>query len=432
MGFTVTRTSRSLVAPSSPTPAETLPLSVIDRVAGLRHLVRSLHVFEAGGRNGGGEPARVVIREALGKALVEYHPFAGRFVEGDGGGEVAVACTGEGAWFVEATAACSLEEVKLLDHPMVIPKEELLPEPAPDVQPLDIPLMMQVTEFTCGGFVVGLISVHTIADGLGAGQFINAVADYARGLAKPRVSPVWARDAIPDPPRMPAPPPRLELLDLRYFTVDLSPDHIAKVKSAFFESTGHRCSAFDVCVAKTWQARTRALVAAGDDDQDRRTVRVCFFANTRHLMLKGDGAAAAATGFYGNCFYPVAAAASGGEVAGADIVDVVRIVRDAKARLAADVARWAVGGFEEDPYELTFTYDSLFVSDWTRLGFLDADYGWGTPSHVVPFSYHPFMAVAVIGAPPAPKLGARVMTMCVEEAHLPEFRDQMNAFAAAN
>ncbi|XP_052157158.1 acyl transferase 4-like [Oryza glaberrima] len=432
MGFTVTRTSRSLVAPSSPTPAETLPLSVIDRVAGLRHLVRSLHVFEAGGRNGGGEPARVVIREALGKALVEYHPFAGRFVEGDGGGEVAVACTGEGAWFVEATAACSLEEVKLLDHPMVIPKEELLPEPAPDVQPLDIPLMMQVTEFTCGGFVVGLISVHTIADGLGAGQFINAVADYARGLAKPRVSPVWARDAIPDPPRMPAPPPRLELLDLRYFTVDLSPDHIAKVKSAFFESTGHRCSAFDVCVAKTWQARTRALVAAGDDDQERRTVRVCFFANTRHLMLKGDGAAAAATGFYGNCFYPVAAAASGGEVAGADIVDVVRIVRDAKARLAADVARWAVGGFEEDPYELTFTYDSLFVSDWTRLGFLDADYGWGTPSHVVPFSYHPFMAVAVIGAPPAPKLGSRVMTMCVEEAHLPEFRDQMNAFAAAN
>uniref|UniRef100_A0A0D9ZTX3 Uncharacterized protein n=1 Tax=Oryza glumipatula TaxID=40148 RepID=A0A0D9ZTX3_9ORYZ len=433
MGFTVTRTSRSLVAPSSPTPAETLPLSVIDRVAGLRHLVRSLHVFEAGGRNGGGEPARVVIREALGKALVEYHPFAGRFVEGDGGGEVAVACTGEGAWFVEATAACSLEEVKLLDHPMVIPKEELLPESAPDVQPLDIPLMMQVTEFTCGGFVVGLISVHTIADGLGAGQFINAVADYARGLSKPRVSPVWARDAIPDPPRMPAPPPRLELLDLRYFTVDLSPDHIAKVKSAFFESTGHRCSAFDVCVAKTWQARTRALVAAGDDDQERRTVRVCFFANTRHLMLKGDGAAAAAaTGFYGNCFYPVAAAASGGEVAGADIVDVVRIVRDAKARLAADVARWAVGGFEEDPYELTFTYDSLFVSDWTRLGFLDADYGWGTPSHVVPFSYHPFMAVAVIGAPPAPKLGARVMTMCVEEAHLPEFRDQMNAFAAAN
>lgn len=111
---------------------------------------------------------------------------------------------------------------------------------------------------------------------------------------------------------------------------------------------------------------------------------------------------------------------------------MVRAVRDAKARLAADFARWAAGGFEQDPYELTFSYDSLFVSDWTRLGFLEADYGWGAPAHVVPFSYNPFMAVAVIGAPPAPKPGARVMTMCVTEKHLPEFQDQMNAFAAGN
>uniref|UniRef100_J3M3S1 Uncharacterized protein n=1 Tax=Oryza brachyantha TaxID=4533 RepID=J3M3S1_ORYBR len=142
MGFTGTRTSRSLVAPASPTPTEALPLSVIDRVAGLRHLVRSLHVFEAGGRDCREPAARVVIREALGKALVEYHPFAGRFVNG-GGGEAWVACTGEGAWFVEAAAACSLEEGRLLDHPMAIPKEEMLPEPAPGVDPLDVPLMMQ-------------------------------------------------------------------------------------------------------------------------------------------------------------------------------------------------------------------------------------------------------------------------------------------------
>ncbi|VAH01952.1 unnamed protein product [Triticum turgidum subsp. durum] len=359
MGFAVTRTSKSLVAPSSPTPAgETLRLSCLDRVPGLRHLVLSLHAFDGAkrvdGAVGEGEAAASpasAVREALGKALVDYYPFAGRFLEPEEeGGEVRVACTGEGAWFVEATAACSLEDVKHLDHPMVIPKEELLPEPSPDVPALDMPLMMQVTEFTCGGFVVGLISVHTIADGLGAGQFINAVGDYARGLPKPRVSPVWARDLIPDPPRMPAPPPKLELLDLRESTVDLTPDHIAKAKSDFFVSMGQRCSAFDVCVAK--------------------------------------------------------------------------------ARLAGDVARWAVGGFAQDPYELRFTYDSLFVSDWTRLGFLEADYGWGAPTHVVPFSYHPFMAVAVIGTPPAPKIGARVMTMCVEEAHLPEFRDQMNAFAA--
>ncbi|KAL6864768.1 hypothetical protein ACP4OV_015919 [Aristida adscensionis] len=438
MGFPVRRTRMSLVAPSSATPRETLRLSVIDRVAGLRHLVRSLHVFDA--KAGGhaeaaaaaAAPARV-LREALGKALVDYYPMAGRFVvaeeeDGGAGGEVRVACTGEGAWFVEAAAACRLEEVRHLEHPMLIPKEDLLPEPAPGVPPLEMPLMMQVTEFTCGGFVVGLISVHTIADGLGAGQFINAVADYARGLPRPRVSPVWARHLVPDPPKMPAPPPRLELLDLRHFTVDLAPDHIAKVKARFLAATGHRCSAFDVCVAQTWQARTRALLAASDAAAagGERPVHVCFFANTRHLLPPP----AAAAGFYGNCFYPVTATRGAGEVAGGEVVEVVRAVREAKARLAADFARWAAGGFERDPYELTFTYDSLFVSDWTRLGFMEADYGWGSPAHVLPFSYHPFMAVAVIGAPPAPKAGARIMTMCVEERHLPEFKAQMNAFAA--
>lgn len=143
--FLVTRTSRSLVPPSSATPRETLHLSVIDRVAGLRHLVRSLHVFEnkkaAGTTPAAPKPAKA-LREALGKALVDYYPFAGRFEEEDG--ETRVACTGEGAWFVEAAAACSLEEVRHLDHPMLIPKEELLPEPAPGVNPLDMPLMMQV------------------------------------------------------------------------------------------------------------------------------------------------------------------------------------------------------------------------------------------------------------------------------------------------
>lgn len=406
--FPVTRTSRSLVAPSSATPRETLRLSVIDRVAGLRHLVRSLHVFAGGGETKAGASPAKAVREALGKALVDYYPFAGRFVVEDG--EVRVACTGEGAWFIEAAAACSLDEVRHLDHPMAIPKEELLPEPKPDVNPLDMPLMMQVTEFTCGGFVVGLISVHTIADGLGAGQFINAVGDYARGgITKPRVSPIWARDVIPNPP------PRFDDLNLRYFTTDVSPDHIAKVKSRYLESTGQRCSAFDVCVARIWQARVRALRLA----DAAAPVDVSFFANTRHLLPS-------TAGFYGNCFYTVKATRPNGEVAAADVVEVVRAIRDAKAKLAADFARWAVGGFDRDPYELSFTYDSLFVSDWTRLGFLEADYGWGTPTHVVPFSYAPFMAVAIIGAPPKPKPGARIMTMCVQEQHLSEFQEQMN------
>ncbi|URD75115.1 Transferase family [Musa troglodytarum] len=141
MSFSVTRTNRSLVAPCRVTPTGSLGLSAIDRVPGLRHMVRSLHVFRHGR-----EPARV-IREALSKALVKYYPFAGRFVDDpEGGGEVRVACTGEGAWFVEAKAGCSLEDVKYLDLPLMIPEDALLPEPCPGLNPLDLPLMLQVAD----------------------------------------------------------------------------------------------------------------------------------------------------------------------------------------------------------------------------------------------------------------------------------------------
>ncbi|XP_010910212.1 acyl transferase 4 [Elaeis guineensis] len=411
MSFSVIRTGQSLVGPSKPTPSEMLYLSIIDRVPGLRHMVRSLHVFKHGQ-----EPAKV-IREALSMALVKYYPFAGRFIDSVHG-DVRMACTGEGVWFVEATANCSLEDVKFLDHPLMISQDELLPNPSPEINPLDLPMMMQVTEFTCGGFVVGLISVHTIADGLGAAQFINAIGEISRRLAKPTVDPVWSRELIPNPPKLPpGPPPVFPSFKLQYSTMDISQDSINQVKAQFFEQTGHRCSTFDVAIAKTWQARTRAIKLDPDVD-----VHVCFFANTRHLLhqvLPAEG------GYYGNCFYPVTVTAASGEVVSAELVDVVKIIRDAKARLPADFAKWAAGDFKEDPYELSFTYNSLFVSDWTRLGFLEVDYGWGMPIHVIPFAYYEFMAVAIIGAPPKPKKGARLMTQCVEKEHLEAFQDDM-------
>ncbi|URD71835.1 Transferase family [Musa troglodytarum] len=259
------------------------------------------------------------------------------------------------------------------------------------------PLLPQVTEFVGGGFVVGLISVHTIADGLGVAQFINAVAEIARGLPKPTVEPAWS--------------------------LDLSPDHIDHVKSRYLELTGPRCSTFDVAVANLWQSRTRAINLDPGVD-----VHVCFFANTRHL-LRQVVLLPPEDGYYGNCFYPVTATAPSGTIASAELIDVVSIIRDAKARLPSEFAKWAAGDFKDDPYELSFTYNSLFVSDWTRLGFLDVDYGWGKPLHVIPFAYLDIMAVGIIGAPPAPQKGTRVMTQCVEKEHMQAFLEEMKGFA---
>ena len=156
--ITVTRKSQSFVVPASepaPPSAETttLELSAIDRVPGLRHTVRSLHVFRnkkessaAGAGCDDDDAARPgeVIRAALSRALVDYRPFAGRFVGSVAAGETCVECTDDGAWFVEAVADCSLEGVNGLDYPLMVSEEELLPAPEEGVDPTSIPIMMQV------------------------------------------------------------------------------------------------------------------------------------------------------------------------------------------------------------------------------------------------------------------------------------------------
>lgn len=280
----------------------------------------------------------------------------------------------------------------------------------------------QVTEFTCGGFVFGLNAVHTMADGLGAAQFIQTIGEKARGLSKPTINPIWARELIPNPPKLQqsGPPPTFPDLKLQYTTIDLSIDTIAKLKADFFHSTGNHCSTFDVSIAKVWQARARAVGFERDEQ-----VHVCFFANVRHLLadiLPPEG------GYYGNCFYPVKVTAPAARVAESNLVDVVKIIRDTKSCLPNEFAKWVLGDFVEDPFELTFNYDSLFVSDWTRLGFREVDYGWGKPVNVIPFAYYDFMAVAIIGALPMSKQGTRIMTQCVKKEHLQEFQNEMRRF----
>ncbi|XP_026657005.2 myricetin 3-O-glucosyl 1,2-rhamnoside 6'-O-caffeoyltransferase AT2-like [Phoenix dactylifera] len=150
MRFSVNKLAPALVAPSEPTPSGNLPLSSIDRTTAVSVTIDLILVFEHGE-----EPAKV-IREALSKALVPYYPVAGRIVE-PSPGEPEVACTGDGVWFVEASANFGLKDVNNLERPLMIPKEELLPCAPPDVNPGDAILMMQAEFVACYGATVQAI-----------------------------------------------------------------------------------------------------------------------------------------------------------------------------------------------------------------------------------------------------------------------------------
>ncbi|WVZ79534.1 hypothetical protein U9M48_027103 [Paspalum notatum var. saurae] len=411
---TVTRLSQRVVAPSAPTPRGELPLSWLDRYPTQRALIESLHVFK-GRADAEAEAPAGAIERALATALVSYYPIAGRLAVSDAG-ELVVDCTGEGVWFIEASASCSLEDVDYLEYPLMVPKDELLPHPTyPESETLpedSLILLVQVTQFACGGFVVGFRFSHAVADGPGAAQFMTAVGDIARGHAAPLVAPAWGREAIPCPPRAAVGPlPVPTELRLQYLAMDISPEYIEHFKSRFLEQTGHRCSAFEVLIAKAWQSRTRA---AGFDAGS--PVHVCFAMNARPALAKATGRPLP-DGFYGNCYYIMRVSAAAEAVAGASVYDVVRLIREGKKQLPAEFARWSAGGEASpgggDPYRITSDYRTLLVSDWSRLGFAEVDYGWGCPVHVVPLTNLDYIATCILVRPSAHKPGARLITQCV-------------------
>jgi hypothetical protein len=333
----VERVSQHLVTPAEPTPGGPLRLSWLDRYPTQMALIESLHVFKPSPDRDadGAGPARTIER-ALAQALVQYYPLAGRLGFTDDGGLLQVDCGGDGSgvWFTEAEVRCGLEDVDYLEHPMMIAKDELLPPtPAQEKDERKLVLLVQVTTFACGGFVVGFRFSHAVADGPGAAQFMAAVGEFARGnRAASTVEPQWGREAIPNPATavigsLPSP---AGAKSLEYLAMDISADYIGHYKAQYNNAAhgGSWCSAFEVLVAKAWQSRTRAAGFEPDSD-----VHLCFAMNARPLLHASLPRAGA--GFYGNCYYIMRVTAPAGKVAGSSIPDVVKIIKDGKRRMPA-------------------------------------------------------------------------------------------------
>lgn len=422
----VTKMAPALVAPSKLTPSGYLPLSVLDRFPAMRSYVDMVHVY----KHGRGEPAEVA-REALAEALVPYYPIAGRFRANSVDGKLSVDCTGEGVWFVEASAGCRLEDVDYLQcQPFKIPGEQLLPAAPPGVDENALTFMMQVTKFTCGGFAIGFRTSHCIFDAIGVGQFLLAISEMGKGLAQPTVIPVWSREKFPGPanfqpeiiPQLkPTPPPLPPALKLEHCTMDVSLEATDRLKNSFAKATGKTCTAFDILTAMIWQCRTRA---AGPPPPDAE-LTLNFPANIRPQLRKEltrDG------GYYGNCIYHVLIKAPSGKIADAPFFEVVELISDAKESLSTKFSRWLMGDPTENPLPLSFTYESMSITDLRRVRFDEADYGWGPPDHIVPIFDHPIGLCLFLNSPP-PMKGTRFMTQCVVKEHLQAFQNEMSKFS---
>lgn len=294
--------------------------------------------------------------------------------------------------------------------------------------------MIQVTEFTCGGFVVGVTRNHAIADGTGFAQFMQAVGDLARGMPQPTVLPVTCcDDSLPElSPLVKALEDTLVGLeprhDLAYLDITVPSRCISRIKAGFSLVAGSEepCTVLEAVMAVLWQCRTR-VVTPLLSNSDEAPAPLMFPVNVRKLV-------GAKPGYYGNCITSALAVPRAGEVANGDINDVVKLIKRAKKQALSAYSHHhhqSNNGMEEMEQHLDdglLGYNAFAVTSWRNLGSDAVDLGGGTPVRAMCRLDRSALPNCVACLPCKAKDGANVLATCVKHEHVQAFLEELAKF----
>jgi hypothetical protein len=350
------------------------------------------------------------IKRGLSQALVHYYPIAGRLAAGATAGEVVIKCTSEGVSFVAASANRAIRDVQNLSDPSL--KEELGVFYDGLCRYSDPLVLMQVTIFSCGGFVLCVTWNHSVADGVGMGQFMQAVGELARGLPSPSVVPVRQSDSL-----ILGPPPAftkfmqllggLQPTQMILLDITIQSSLIQRIKDKYsWMNSGQPCSVFEAVAAVLWRCRTRAIASA-----DPEALTVLFFpTNARRY-------AGAKEGYYGNCLVWRLVTAATRAVADGDGMDLVKMIHGAKDRVPdqSDV---------DELLQLKDWYNLLRITSWRNIGFEAPDFGAGRPERVMAH-WQPQRDVPKCTACIPCMDEYNVLSTCVKEEHAGAFLHEL-------
>ncbi|KAJ9559107.1 hypothetical protein OSB04_013721 [Centaurea solstitialis] len=374
--FVVRRREPELISPAAPTPRELKPLSDLDDQQGVRCQLLGIQLYRMDPKMGDKDPASV-IRDALAKVLVFYYPFAGRLKEGPTK-KLMVDCTGEGVLFIEAEADVTLKQFGKRLHPPFPCMEELLYDVPNSSGIVGSPLLL-VTRLLCGGFIFAHRINHSMGDGVGIIQFLTALGEMAQGASKPSILPVWQRELLfaREPPHVSFPHHEYDVVeetninnvrteDLIQKSFFFGPNKVSALRRLVPENL-KSCSTFEVIAACLWRCRTIALQI--DPKEEMRF----FFPFSIRTKLNPP----LPIGYYGNSFILPCVISTAGDLSKKPLSHALELVIKAKSLVSEEYVRSTIDLLVIRGRPLVTIHHSFIVSNLTRMGFSDIDFGWG-------------------------------------------------------
>ncbi|XP_021762680.1 taxadien-5-alpha-ol O-acetyltransferase-like [Chenopodium quinoa] len=382
-----------VIIPSEPTPNCTLPLSTLDSQLFLRFSIEYLLVYTPSpGLDRRGFSARV--KSALGRALVQYYPLAGRVQESHDG-PLQVVCRAQGVVFVEAHSG--YQRAGFERAPRYVGEwRQLLWLHVEDVLKGAPPLVVQLTWLADGTVAIEFGFNHCVCDGIGSAEFINSFAELARGGVVQGPKPVWDRHLLdPFPSSKPKGSVRVNSVshpefsrvqDCCEFLARFSRETLVPTSSVFVKfqisqlkrqasrlTELAKYTSFEVVSTHIWRCWPKSLHMPSN-----QVVRLVFSVNFRNRIKPG-----LPVGFYGNGFALACAQSTVKDINERGLGYASDLIKSAKERVNGTFVREVIGlvsGNRTSPDSVGV----LILSQWSRLGLERVDFGVGKPVHVGP------------------------------------------------
>lgn len=280
---------------------------------------------------------------------------------------------------------------------------------------------------------------HAMCDGAGATKFLSSVAGFARGEDPAVAKPVWDRFRLLGPRNL----AHVEVdfgdflgfdhngpyYDTRDGVASRECFHVQEVclnrfRNQLKEGTGLSFTAFESLGAFVWRARVKA---AGIDSNE--VVKFAYSMNIAKIVKPE-----LPVGYWGNVCVPVFVKLTARELIEQPISETAKLIKKSKHNVTDEYVRSYID-FQELHHAKGIAAGK-FVSgftDWRHLGHSDVDFGWGSPSIVLPLSWRilgsvePTFFLPYAAEDERKKDGFKVL-VCLTENAMAAFKLEMESF----